>query len=84
MAMYPDVQRKAQEELDRVVGQDRLPTFEDRSGLSYLNALLKELLRWHIVAPIAIPHRAVADDMYNGYDIPAGTIVVPNSWYGLV
>ena len=80
-AMHPDVQHKAQDELDRVVGNDRLPTFEDRSSLPYLSALLKEVLRWHVVAPIAVPHRAVADDEYNGYEIPAGTIVVPNIWY---
>ena len=46
MAMYPDVQRKAQEELDRVVGTERLPTFEDRSELPYVNAIVKECLRY--------------------------------------
>ena len=80
MVLNPRVQRKAQMELDRVVGRDRLPTFADEPSLPYVNAVLKELLRWHTVAPIALPHRAVADDEYNGYHIPAGTIVSVNVW----
>ena len=80
MAMHPEIQQKAQQELDRVVGKDRLPTFADEASLPYVNAILKELLRWHTVAPIALPHRAVADDEYNGYHIPAGTIVSVNVW----
>ena len=80
MAMHPEAQRKAQEELDRVVGSERLPEFEDRSSLPYLSALLKEVLRWHPVTPIGVPHRAVADDEYNGWYIPAGTIVTANVW----
>ena len=78
MAMYPDVQRKAQQELDHVVGSDRLPDFEDHNSLPYVSALLREVLRWHIVLQIAVPHRALSDDEYNGYHIPAGTIVIPN------
>ena len=80
MAMHPEMQRKAQAELDRVVGGDRMPTFQDRESLPYLNALLKEVLRWHPVAPIAVPHRSIADDEYNGYHIPAGTIVIASVW----
>lgn len=45
MMKYPEVQRRAQEELDRVVGVDRLPTFEDRKHLPYVNALMLECLR---------------------------------------
>ncbi|KAH9926308.1 cytochrome P450 98A3 [Epithele typhae] len=80
MAMYPDAQRKAQEELDRVVGPDRLPDFSDMNSLPYLGALLKELMRWHVITPISLPHGVVADDMYNGYLIPAGTAVTVNVW----
>lgn len=50
MILYPEVQRKAQEELDAVIGTRRLPNFDDRKSLVYLEALLKELLRWHPVA----------------------------------
>ena len=80
MAMFPDVQRKAQEELDAGVGPDRLPTFKDQASLPYVNALLKELLRWHTVTPIAVPHCSVTDDEYNGYYIPAGSIMTVNVW----
>ena len=80
MAMFPEVQKKAQKELDRVIGGDRLPEFKDQGSLPYVNALLKEMLRWHPVTPVALPHRTVADDVYRGFHIPAGTIVTANAW----
>ncbi|KAH9847609.1 CyP450 monooxygenase [Lenzites betulinus] len=80
MAMYPDVQRKAQAELDSVVGPDRLPNFADRPHLPYVNALVKEVLRWHIIAPVGGAHRSASDDEFHGYRIPAGAIVIPNLW----
>lgn len=52
MVLYPDVQKKAQAEIDAVVGQDRLPTFTDRDSLPYVNALFKEVLRWHTSVPL--------------------------------
>jgi cytochrome P450 len=52
LVLYPDVQKRAQAELDSVIARDRLPTFEDRPRLPYINALCKELLRWQMVAPI--------------------------------
>lgn len=81
--MYPEAQRKAQSELDRVVGSNRLPEFDDRPSLPYVAALLKEVSRWHVGTPIGLPHRTTADDNYNGYFIPGGTIVLPNIWYVL-
>ena len=51
MALYPEVQKKAQAEIDAVVGLNRLPEFEDRPSLPYINAVVKELLRWHLVGP---------------------------------
>ncbi|KAH9926307.1 cytochrome P450 98A3 [Epithele typhae] len=80
MAMFPDVQRKAQAELDRVVGRDRLPDFSDADDLPYLRALLTELARWHIVTPISSPHSAIADDEFNGHFIPKGTVIIVNIW----
>ena len=80
-AKYPDAQRKAQAELDRIIGSGRLLDFSDRNKLPYLNALVKELYRWHIVTPFAIPHRSEAEDVYNGYVIPAGSLILPNLWY---
>ncbi|KAJ8472750.1 hypothetical protein ONZ51_g8304 [Trametes cubensis] len=80
MAMFPEAQRKAQAELDAVVGPDRLPDFSDMNVLPYVMALVKEVLRWHVVAPIGVPHRSVADDELNGFHIPGGSIVIPNQW----
>lgn len=80
MAMYPDVQTKAQAELDRVVGRTRLPDFDDRESLPYINAVVKELTRWNVVAPMGLPHAALEDDEYNGYFIPKRTIVIANVW----
>ncbi|KAJ6555589.1 cytochrome P450 monooxygenase [Mycena vulgaris] len=80
MIVYPEVQRKAQEELDAVVGKDRLPDFSDQSSLPYCNAIVKEVLRWNPPAPLAIPHVTVENDEYNGYHIPARSIVIGNLW----
>jgi cytochrome P450 len=52
MIRYPSAQLKAQEELDRVVGPDRLPDFKDSPNLPYLNALLREVMRWRPTAPV--------------------------------
>jgi cytochrome P450 len=51
MILYPDVARKAQAEIDAVVGQDRLPSFDDRERLPYINAVVLEVIRWHSVVP---------------------------------
>ena len=52
MVLHPDVQAKAQADIDRVVCQDRLPDFDDRPALPYLDVILHETLRWYPVAPI--------------------------------
>ncbi|KAJ3797608.1 cytochrome P450 [Lentinula aff. detonsa] len=80
MVMYPEVQAKAQAELDRVVGRDRLPTFEDLQHLPYIRAIVKESLRLNPVDPLGLQHRSIEDDFYNGYFIPKGTICIANVW----
>jgi cytochrome P450 len=77
MALFPDVQKKAQAEIDAVIGHSRLPTFADRSGLPYIDAVVKEVLRWHPVAPLGVPHMTTKDDVYNDYSIPKNTILIP-------
>ena len=52
LVLFPEVQRRAQAELDVVIGRDRLPTFDDRPRLPYIEAFCKELLRWQMVLPI--------------------------------
>lgn len=52
MVLYPDVQKRAREEVDRVTGGERLPTVEDRNELVYVEAVLKEVLRWRVAVPL--------------------------------
>ncbi|KAI0335310.1 cytochrome P450 [Cubamyces sp. BRFM 1775] len=80
MALHPDVQRKAQVELDAVVGPMRLPEFEDQRSLPYIQAIVKECLRWQNVFTLGLPHRLMQDDEYNGYFIPKGSIILGNIW----
>ncbi|KAF8507777.1 cytochrome P450 [Gautieria morchelliformis] len=80
MVLSPEVQKKAQAELDAVVGPSRLPEFGDRDNLPYINALCKEILRWHPLLPLGLAHATTQDDIYNGYFIPKGTIILGNSW----
>ncbi|KAG1874858.1 cytochrome P450 [Suillus subluteus] len=83
MTLFPDVQKKAQAEIDAVVGPDRLPTFADRDSLPYTDALVKEVLRWNVVTPTGFLHRVTEDDIHDGYYIPKGSLVMPNIWFML-
>ncbi|KAG1897416.1 cytochrome P450 [Suillus fuscotomentosus] len=74
MVLYPDVQRRAQAEINSVVGRDCLPTFEDRMSLPYIESVLCETLRWQPVIPLGVPHATMSDDTYNGYVIPKGLL----------
>ncbi|KAJ7259494.1 cytochrome P450 [Mycena haematopus] len=80
MATHPEVQKKAQTEIDTVVGTDRLPEFEDRPSLPFVEALYREVMRWKPVLPLSVPHASNADDIYSGYFIPKGTMVISNIW----
>ena len=80
MILFPEVQHKAQAELDAMVGQDRLTDSSDEESLPYMNALVKEVLRWSPVVPNALPHCVMEDDVYNGMRIPKGSWVIGNSW----
>ena len=55
MTLYPEVQKRAQAEIDTVVGPNRLPDFHDRPSLPYINAIVKELSRWNLVTPLGRP-----------------------------
>lgn len=79
MALFPQVQKKAQEELDRVIGPNRLPEIGDINQIPYIRALIMETLRWLPVTPFGIPHTVIADDTYKGYHIPKGTMFLPVS-----
>ncbi|KAF7793486.1 hypothetical protein EIP86_004598 [Pleurotus ostreatoroseus] len=72
MTLFPAIQAKAQAELDQLVGSDRLPNYDDRESLPYVNALVMELLRWRPVVPLGVSRRARAAKMMQGYYIPEG------------
>ncbi|KAK0479595.1 cytochrome P450 [Armillaria novae-zelandiae] len=80
MLLYPEVQAKAQAEIDAVIGHDRLPRFDDRERLPYINALVLEVTRWHTVGPTDIPHCVTEDVIQSGYLIPKGSLIVANIW----
>lgn len=80
MALNPHVVRKAQAELDRVTGGDRLPEFSDEENLPYISAIVKEVFRWGCPFPIGVPKRVMEDDTYRNHFIPAGAIIVENVW----
>ena len=80
MVLHPEAQKKAQAEIDSLLGSARLPTFADQEHLPYLSALVKECWRWEIGLPMGLAHRLASDDVYKGYFIPKGTIVIPNTY----
>ncbi|KAJ9607005.1 hypothetical protein H2200_009016 [Cladophialophora chaetospira] len=79
-ATQPRFMTSAQEELDRVVGRDRLLDFSDQADLPYISAVVKEVLRWRPVSAGGIPHAVTQDDEYMGYRIPKGATVIGNHW----
>ncbi|KAJ5334140.1 uncharacterized protein N7506_007923 [Penicillium brevicompactum] len=80
MMLHPNVQQKAQAELDQVLGPNVFPSVEDRDKLPYINAIVTEALRWHTVAPLGLPHKTDQDDIVDGYLIPKGALLLPNIW----
>uniref|UniRef100_A0A0W0F869 Putative cytochrome P450 n=1 Tax=Moniliophthora roreri TaxID=221103 RepID=A0A0W0F869_MONRR len=81
LIVFPDAQRKAQAEIDGVVGRERMPTLSDIKDLPYIQALIKEVHRFHPVSPI-VPHATLADEEYRGFVLPKGTTILVNT-YGI-
>jgi cytochrome P450 len=80
MVAFPEVQRRAQAELDAVVGRERLPTYADAPRLPYMRAIIKEVIRWRPAVRLGLPHVAAEDDWYDGMFIPKGATCVANIW----
>ncbi|KDQ30525.1 hypothetical protein PLEOSDRAFT_1101514 [Pleurotus ostreatus PC15] len=87
MTCHPEVQSKAQAEIDEVLGNDQLPVSEDYGNLPYLNALIKEasefcfpLHRFRPIIPVGVPHVASRETHYNGFVIPQGSVIFMNIW----
>ncbi|KAJ6006938.1 hypothetical protein N7451_004882 [Penicillium sp. IBT 35674x] len=83
---HPLIQAKVKQEIENVVGVDehgnirRLPDFDDRPQLRYLEYVIQEATRWAPLSPLGVPHASLEDDIYNGYHIPKGSVVFANAW----
>ncbi|OAG03879.1 cytochrome P450 oxidoreductase-like protein [Paraphaeosphaeria sporulosa] len=75
LAKHPWIQKKAQEELDRVCGDHRAPTWDDFKNLPYINCIVKESMRMRPVLPTGVPVRVNRDDWFDGYLIPKDSAV---------
>ncbi|OCH90317.1 cytochrome P450 [Obba rivulosa] len=80
MVLNPEKQKRAQAEIDAVVGRDRLPDFSDRPSLPYMECIFSEVLRWYPGVPLGVPHRCMEDVEYRGYCIPKGATILVNQW----
>jgi len=80
MLRHPAVLKRAQREIDEVIGTDRLPTFNDRDDLPYTSCVLKEVYRICPAVPLGLPHRAMHAETYKGDVIPEGSMVFANLW----
>jgi len=80
LAAYPEVQKKAQNEVDEVLGHDGEVTADSRDRLPYVDAVLHEVMRISTVAPLGLSHKTRTDIKLGGYDIPAGTTLMANTW----
>lgn len=80
MTMDPQIQRRAQAEIDAHIPTSRSPTWSDYTSLPYIAACVKETHRWRPVTPLAFPHALAADDTVDGYHLPKGTTVIVNAW----
>lgn len=80
MLHHPDALARAREELDRVVGVERMPGWDDEERLPWVIACIKETLRRRPPTIMGMPHRVDEDDVYEGYRIPKGSTVIGNIW----
>ncbi|KAG2115720.1 cytochrome P450 [Suillus discolor] len=80
MVLFPDIQVRARAEIDQVVRHDKMPCLDDRASLPYIDAILREVMRWYPITPLGFAHATLDDDVYEGHFIPKGTTVMVNQW----
>ena len=80
MARNTEIVRTAQRQLDRVLGDERLPDHSDIDNLPYIEAIVKETFRWAPPVPIGATHRLMEDDEYREMFIPGGATMLENIW----
>ena len=78
---HPEIQSRVHDELDRVVGKDKLPSLDDKPQLHFINAVLHESLRFTSFIPMSVPHYALDDVKVKEYVIPKGSIVLPSLYH---
>ncbi|XP_078496972.1 cytochrome P450 2D15-like isoform X3 [Lissotriton helveticus] len=78
MMLYPDIQRRAQEEIDQVIGREGKPTMDDRANMPYVNAVIHEIQRYSDITPLSVPHMTSRDTEVDGFFIPKGTTLMFN------
>ncbi|XP_051126837.1 ferruginol synthase-like [Andrographis paniculata] len=76
----PEKAAKLKEELRTVIGEDKQVEESDISRLPYLQAVVKEVIRYHPPGPLLLPHKVEADIQVMGYTIPKDTIILINVW----
>ncbi|XP_065295287.1 cytochrome P450 2J4-like [Dermacentor albipictus] len=80
-AAHPDtLQEQVRQEIDRVVGRDRLPTWADHVRMPLTMATIWEMYRWKACTPFGIPRGVAEDTVIGGYHVPKGTVLLPNFW----
>lgn len=80
IAANKEFMARAHDILDEVVGRDRLPVFSDRANLTYLDAIVSELMRWRPISPGSIPRRADKEDSFGGKPIVKNATIIANAW----
>ena len=78
LSSLPDVQERAQEEIDHVIGRERLPEVSDRRSMPYMEATIWEILRYGCILPISLPHCTAKTIDFAGYTIPKDTTIFFN------
>ncbi|GAM35621.1 hypothetical protein TCE0_017r04089 [Talaromyces pinophilus] len=80
MVKWPEFARRAQKQIDAIVGEDRSPTWDDFKDLPYVMAIVKECIRWRPATPLGIPHCLDEDYWVDGKLLPKGTTLTLNVW----
>ena len=78
MAKFPEIQKRARQEIHEYIGRVRMPEMVDRSVLKYTDAVLSEVQRFATIVPLSIARTTTGPTCLGGYDLPDKTIIIPN------